>query len=128
MKGRKRQIPVETQGVLVVCRVEPAGMSDRKSARNLMAGLPALWPKVHSVVADAGYESKSLTPHLREANKWRLIIVKRKERAFRIAERPFGWLGRHRRLSKDDEYQVQTSETLITIAACAQFLRRLAPK
>ncbi|MEM9811765.1 MAG: transposase [Pseudomonadota bacterium] len=128
VKGQKRQILVEIQGVLVACRVEPVGMSDRKAARNLTAGLPALWPNIHSVFAVARYESKSLTQHLRETNDLRLIIVKRKERAFRIVERPFGWLGRHRRLSKDDEYQVQTSETLITIAACAQFPRRLAPK
>ena len=85
MKGRKRQILVDTQGFLVACRVEPAGMSDRKAARNLTAGLPALWPKVHSVIADAGYESKSLAQHLREANNWRLIIVKRRGQAFRIA-------------------------------------------
>jgi hypothetical protein len=32
-------------------------------------------------------------------------------------ERAFAWLGRNRRLSKDYEYKVQTSETLIGIAA-----------
>jgi putative transposase len=59
--------------------------------------------------------------------------VKRNQRAFKIVglnwlvERSFGWLGRHRRLSKDYEFRVQTSETLITIVACAQMLRRLAP-
>jgi putative transposase len=61
-------------------------------------------------------------------------IVKRNQRAFKIVglnwivERSFGWLGRHRRMSKDYEFRVQTSETLITIVACAQMLRRLAPK
>ena len=44
-----------------------------------------------------------------------------------IVERTFAWLGRHRRLSKDYEFRVQTSETLITIAACALMLKRLAP-
>ncbi len=133
MKGRKRQILVDTQGFLVACRVEPAGISDRRAARGLTAGLSPLWPKVHTVIADAGYESKSLARNIRDGNGWRLVIVKRKEQAFRIAglnwivERSFAWLGRHRRVSKDYEYQVQTSETLITIAACAQMIRRIAP-
>ena len=34
-----------------------------------------------------------------------------------IVERSFAWLGRNRRLSKDYEYRVQTSETMIDIAA-----------
>jgi Transposase DDE domain len=32
-------------------------------------------------------------------------------------ERSFAWLGRNRRLSKDYEYMVQTSETMIAITA-----------
>jgi hypothetical protein len=41
-------------------------------------------------------------------------------------ERSFAWLGRNRRLSKDYEYSVQTSETLIDIAATRLILNRLA--
>ena len=43
-----------------------------------------------------------------------------------IVERAFAWLGRNRRLSKDYEYKVQTSETLIGIAATRLMLSRLA--
>ena len=43
-----------------------------------------------------------------------------------IVERSFAWLGRKRRLSKDYEYTVQTSETLINIAAIRIMLNRLA--
>ncbi|MGI8989252.1 MAG: transposase [Bryobacteraceae bacterium] len=34
-----------------------------------------------------------------------------------IVERSFAWLGRNRRLSKDYEYRVQISETMLDIAA-----------
>ncbi len=124
---------VDTQGFLISCRVEPAGISDRRAARDLTDGLALLWPKIHTVIADAGYESKGLAGDMRERNGWHLRIVRRREQAFKIAglnwivERSFAWLDRHRRMSKDYEYRVQTSETLITIAACAQMLRRLAP-
>jgi transposase len=60
-----------------------------------------------------------------------LQIVKRRERAFRITgltwvvERTFAWLGRNRRLSKDYEYAVQTSEAMIAVAAIRLMLNRL---
>ena len=60
-------------------------------------------------------------------------IVKR-QRAFKITgltwivERSFAWLGRNRRLSKDYEYRVQTSETIIDIAATRLMLNRLAKR
>jgi len=84
-------------------------------------------------MADAGHESRRLARELKRREGWRLVIVKRRERAFRItgltwiAERSFAWLGRNRPLSKDYEYRVQTSETLIGIAAIRLMLNRLAP-
>ena len=45
---------------------------------------------------------------------------------YRIVERRFAWPGRHRRLSKDHDYNVQTSETLIEIAAIRTMLHHLA--
>jgi putative transposase len=41
-------------------------------------------------------------------------------------ERTFGWLTRNRRLSKDYERMVQTSETHIEVAMIWLILRRLA--
>jgi hypothetical protein len=42
-------------------------------------------------------------------------------------ERSFAWLGRNRRLSKDYEYWVQTSETMIDLTAIRLMLNRIAP-
>jgi putative transposase len=44
-----------------------------------------------------------------------------------IVERSFAWLGRNRRFSKDYEYKVQTSETLIDVAATSLMLNRIVP-
>ena len=92
-----------------------------------------LWPTIRTVIADAGHESQKLAAAIQRHEGWRLVIVKRSELAFKIVglnwivERTFGWLGRHRRLSKDYEFKVQTSETLIEIAAIRTMLNRLAP-
>lgn len=43
-----------------------------------------------------------------------------------VVERSFAWLIRNRRLAKDYERQVQTSESLIEIAATRLLLRRLS--
>ena len=52
------------------------------------------------------------------------------ERAFQSSERSYLssdslWLGRHRRLSKDYEYCVQTSEAMLDVAAIRLLLNRL---
>jgi len=39
VKGRKRHILVDTFGLLIACRVEPADISDRKAAARLLGGL-----------------------------------------------------------------------------------------
>jgi Transposase DDE domain len=44
-----------------------------------------------------------------------------------VVERSFAWLNRNRRLAKDYERKVQTSETLIELAASRLLLRRLVP-
>jgi putative transposase len=84
-------------------------------------------------MADAGHQSRKLTRALKQQEGWSLVITKRGQRAFKIkgltwiVERSFAWLGRNRRLSKDYEYRVQTSETLIDVAAIHITLNRLAP-
>ena len=132
VKGRKRHILVDTLGLLIACRVKPADISDRKAAALLLGGLRPLFPNIGTVIADAGHQSRKLARHLLCQDGWKLQIVKRWQRAFKITgltwivERSFAWVGPNRRLNKDYEYCVQSSETLIEIAATRLMLNRLA--
>ena len=107
-------------------------MSDRRAGARLVAGLSPLWPTIRTVIADAGHESRKLADEIKRHEGWQFLIVKRSEPAFKIVglnwivERTFAWLSRYRRLAKDYEYRVQTSETLIQIAAVRLMLGRLA--
>jgi putative transposase len=102
VKGRKRHILVDTLGLLIACRVEPADISDRKAAALLLGGLRPLFPNIRTVIADAGHQSRKLARHLLCQDGWKLQIVKRRQRAFKITgltwivERSFAWLGRLR--------------------------------
>ena len=114
VKGRKRHILVDTCGLLIACRVEPADISDRTAASLLLGGLSPLFPNIRIVIADAGHQSRRLARELLKQAGWKLQIVKRRQRKFKITglawivERSFAWLGRNRRLSKD--YEVPGAE------------------
>jgi putative transposase len=131
VKGRKRHILVDILGLPITNRVELANMSDRRTGGGLLAGLAPLWPTIRTVIADAGHESRKLATQLL-CDGWNLQIVKRTQRTFKVAgltwivARSFAWLGFNRRLSKDYECFVQTSETLLDIAAIRLMLNRVA--
>jgi transposase len=96
-------------GLLIANRVEAADVSDRRAGAVLTSGLKAIFSAITTVIADAGHESKKLARTLAGQQGWRLQVVKRHQRAFKITgltwivERSFAWLGRNRRLSKDYE-------------------------
>jgi putative transposase len=125
VKGRKRHILVDMLGLPIASRVEPANMSDRRAASRLLAGLSPLFPRIGTVFADAGHESRKLAHELMREGGWKLQTTRRGQRAFKITgltwivERSFAWLGRNRRLSKDYEYLVQTAETSRQLASCS---------
>ena len=122
VKGRKRHLLVDTLGMMVARRVEAANVSDRRVGARLLAGLQSGFPSIRTVMTDAGYESRKLARELKRRHGWRLHITKRRQRAFKvvgltwIVERTFAWLARNRRLSKDYELKVQTSEGFIDLA------------
>jgi putative transposase len=131
VKGRKRHILVDVLGIPITNRVEPASISDPVAGSRLLAGLAPLWPTIRTIITYAGHNSRKLTVQLRR-DGWQLRIVKRKQRAFKVAgltwivERSFAWLGFNRRLSKDYEHGVQSSETMIDVAAIRLMLNRIS--
>jgi putative transposase len=134
VKGRKRHLLVDTLGMVVARRVEAANVSDQCAGARLLTGLGSGFPRIRTVMADAGYQSGKLARELKRRHGWQLKITQRRQRAFKvtgltwIVERTFAWLGRNRRLSKDYELKVQTSETFIDLAAIRLMLKRLAPR
>ncbi len=134
VKGRKRHLLVDTLGLPLSVYVTSADVQDRVGAQCLLAGLKALLPHLKKIWTDGAYSGKELAKWCKEQGGWELEIVERSADTEGfvvlphrwIVERTFGWLMRSRRLSKDYERLVQTSESFIEVAMIRLILRRLA--
>jgi putative transposase len=86
-----------------------------------------------TIWVDSAYRGKDLADWCNTVGAWDLEVVEctRGMRGFAvrpkrwIVERTFGWLSRNRRMSKDYERNVQTSETLIELAMIRLLVARL---
>ncbi len=134
VKGRKRHLLVDTLSLPLSIYVTPANVQDRVGARLLLAGLKPLVPRLKKIWADGAYSGKELANWCEEQGGWQLEIVEcdKEAKGFEvvakrwIAERTLGWLRRDRRLARDYERKVQTSETFVKVAMIRLILRRLA--
>ncbi len=134
VKGRKRHLLVDTLGLLLSVYVTSADVQDRVGAQGLLAGLKPLLPRLKKIWADGAYTGEKLAAWCKEQGEWDLEIVERSAdtEGFAvlphrwIVERTLGWLVRNRRLSKDYERKVQTSETFMKVAMIRLVLKRLA--
>ena len=134
VKGRKRHVLVDTLGLLLSVEVTPANTSDQAGARRLLIGLKPLQPRLELIWADGSYNGEPLATWCGAEGTWRLEIIKPTPHVQGFVVRPWcwivkrtlGWLGRQRRLSKDYERKLQTSETLLKLAMIRLMLRRLA--
>ena len=134
VKGRKRHLLVDSLGLPLSVYVTPADVQDRAGARCLLAGLKPLVPRLKKIWADGAYRGEELARWCEEEGGWELKVVERNRgsQGFKvlpkrwIVERTFSWLISNRRLSKDYERMVQSSETFIKVAMIRLIVRRLA--
>ena len=112
IKGKKRHVLVDTQGLLLHGIVTAADVQDRDGGLTLLASLFGLFPFLRKLFADSAYQGPifhralaDILPHLETE------IVKRSDRVTGfvvlpkrwIVERSIAWLNRCRRLAKDWE-------------------------
>src|SRR5437588_2052123 len=135
--GRQRHIVVDSMGLLLAVLVTAAHVDDAQAAQALFArleGQPV--GKVRRVFADNKYHNYAPYEWVEENAAWGLVIVRRPEGATGwvdlplrwTVERTFAWLGKCRRLSKDRERSVRSSEAFVKLAMIHLMLNRLGPK
>jgi putative transposase len=132
VKGRKRHVAVDTQGLLLGVVVHAASIQDADGAGELLRRLKPLYCWLRTVFADSIYNrvaallacfllGLALVVVRRIAGSTGFIVIPRRW----VVERSLGWLGRWRRLSKDYEQLPEVSEAMVTLAMIRRMLHRL---
>lgn len=137
IKGRKRHISVDTQGNLLSAEVHSAGVQDRDKAKDIIADTMESFPTVSRFFADGGYAGDKVACALLNMEPSPTIeIVRRPNKATGfvviarrwVVERTFAWLDRCRRLAKDWEQTISSSESWLLVASIRRSTRHIAKK
>jgi putative transposase len=135
IKGRKRQLVVDTLGLLLGVFVHSAGRSDQAGLKLLCSGL-LISGQDCSCCGLTIATGAEFIKWVQQTTGLMLQPVKRPEgqKGFEVlprrwvVERTFSWFNHYRRLSKDYEFLPTTSEMMIYVAMTRLMLRRLTRK
>jgi putative transposase len=108
----------------------------RYLGRFLLAGLKYIVRRFTKIWADQAYQGQELYNWCKATGSWELEVVKRPTGVHEWSRQPCRWiveralssLSRNRRMSKDYDRKVQTSETFIAGAMIRLLEARLAPR
>lgn len=142
INGRKRHLAVDQLGYSVARLVTAANVSDSEAGKCLadrVAAKVKKWvqesgiaPRLVLVRADGGY-NESFQEYLEEEHEWLVSIAQKPESSKGFipqagrwqVERSFGWLQFRRRLARDYQKTVESSEAMLTLAFISFLLPRL---
>lgn len=149
LRGRKRQILVDSLGLIHSIRIHSANLQERSQGSLLFQSLsPEQLRRLTAIYADQGYRGPfeeriyysigirpTIPPLDPESGQGRKKTSSEKLQNRRlkpitkkrwVVERTFGWFNHYRRLSKDYEKKITQSETMIQLAMTQLMLRRRA--
>lgn len=134
IKGRKRHIITDTLGNLLDAVVHPADIQDRDGAPAVIESARDSYPSLTKLFADGGYAGEKLRTAVAHIETLAIEIVKRSDSAAGfvvlprrwVVERSFAWLNRCRRLAKDWEATIASSEAWLLIASIRRTVRLVA--
>lgn len=144
ISGRKRHFLVDTLGLLLKAKVHAANILDNQGGKLLLENLREQFPRIRYCWADMGYRGDFPT-WCKQRLGWTIEIVKRPSKWGRypegvdppvmprftvlkrrwVVERTIAWIGRNRRMSKDYEFLIETSESFTYAAMSRLMLKRL---
>ncbi len=130
VKGRKRQVMVDTDGRGLILEPQPADVQDRDGAPIVLRLSRRSFPFIAKAFADMGYAGE------RPANATSITVeIVRKppdQIGFAVhprrwvVERFFAWISRNRRLWKDPEATLTSARAFLYAASVMLLTRRLA--
>ena len=123
----------DTDGRLLAIEVHAADVQDRDGAKGVLRRSRRAFPFVETVFADGGYAGRLLDwapskTHValeivrRPPGAKGFVVIRRRW----VVEPTFAWIMKCRRLVRDYEQLTSVAEALITVAAIATLVRRMA--
>ncbi len=131
MSGRKRQIVVDTLGLLLVVVVQAASLSDTEGALDVGAKLRGHMPRLTRIWADQNYRDTMIDWFRQQLQVVVEVVARAAQPGFHvlpkrwIVERTFGWFNRQRQLSKEYDVYGETTEYWVYLASIQVMMRRL---
>jgi putative transposase len=136
VNGRKRNLVVDTMGLVVLAKVTSANVQDVHAGKQTLSELKEktdLIGRLKKIFADGGYRGELVTWVKENLNAEMEIVLKLgDQKGFQVLpkrwviERTNAWISRNRRLARDYERLAESSEAFIYIAMIRLGLRRLA--
>jgi putative transposase len=127
VKGRKRQVMVDTDGRGLVLEPQPANVQDRDGAPIVLRLSRRSFPFIIKAFADAGERPATATSITIEivrkpADQVGFAVHPRRW----VVERFFAWISRNRRLCRDPEATLESAKAFLYAASVMLLIRRLA--
>jgi len=133
VKGIKRHVIVDKNGFLIAVMVTVAHIHDSKAVMLLMRVLKELLCSVQVIIADGGYRGE-IAQQVKKSFGYLIQVVMRsddKKTGFKpthkrwVVERTFAWFDNDRRLCRNYELLLETSENMVKLAAIKLLLNKI---
>ena len=133
VKGTKRHIIVDKNGFLVAVMVTVAHIHDSKAVMLLMRVLKELLCGIKVIIADGGYRGE-IAEQVKKSFGYLIQVVMRsddKKVGFKpihkrwVVERTFSWFDNDRRLCRNYELLLESSENMVKLAAIKLLLNKI---
>jgi transposase len=130
VKGRKRQVMVDTDGRALILEPQPAHVQDRDGAPVVLRLSRRSFPFVTKAFADMGFagdgpaNATSITVEIVRKPPDQVGFAVHPRRW--VVERFFAWISRNRRLWKDPEATLASAKAFLYAASVMLLVRRLA--
>jgi transposase len=134
IKGKKRHVLVDTQGLLLHAIVHAADIQDRDGGVLLMSAVFGTFPFLLKLYADSGYQGPKFEDGLLTVFRQINVEIVRRSDCSKfvvlpkrwIVERTIAWLNRCRRLAKDWECLNRNGLAFLRWASIRLMLRKLS--
>ena len=130
VKGRKRQVMVDTDGRGLILEIQPGDVQDRDGAPFVLRLSRRFFPFITTAFADAGYvgdgpaNATSITVEIVRKPPDQVGFAVHPRRW--VVERFFAWISRNRRLWRDPEATLASAAAFLYAASAMLLIRRLA--